>query len=243
MKSPVVGPVDRIKSPVISEYQKKPITWAFSFKYFNQIKYFGLDTVSTKWFASLLERLKDLSSQKIDIFFRDIAIKQQYRYHPIGWGLKNVPIKRMELNWIDKEYLENEEEFPFYQFQLSQANGRIVGFWNEESNLFYIVLLDPEHNMQPSKNYNYKVDDCHPLSCKYSSLLKKMDDVKRMPCSVEGCGSYQTVVSLLEKESQTNAILGHLDDSFLIEYEKILKKKSLSEILEAGIYSLLGEGD
>jgi len=98
------------------------------------------------------------------------------RIHNINWSAKSVPIKRSDLNWIDKDYLNNEEEFPIMQIAVSRAEGRLVGFFDEQ-NAFQIVLLDPLHNAQPSKYNGYKVRLCKPLGCELSTV---MHEAKRL---------------------------------------------------------------
>lgn len=79
------------------------------------------------------------------------------------------------MSWIYKDYLENEEDFPLYQFQISMANGRVVGFFDENW-VFNIVLVDPNHNMQPSKDYDYRVTPCFPLDNHYECLKKAIHE-------------------------------------------------------------------
>lgn len=140
----------------------------FSFQFFNQIEYFGLDQCDAKWFVSLLERLKDLSAKNTDELFTEKNKRGGYRYHEIDWNAKNTPIRKTDLNWIAKDILDNEE-ISFFQFAISTGKGRVIGYW--QLNVFYIVLLDPLHNLQPAKDYSYKVDNCSPLGSQYESLL------------------------------------------------------------------------
>lgn len=212
----------------------KKVEFSFSFRYFNQIPYFGLDTVQKNWFISLIERLKEFS--KIDIEAIKTNNHNHIRYHPIDWEAQNIPISRSDCRWIDKEYLENEEEFPFVQFHVSKALGRIVGFWNEDDSLFYIVLLDPLHNIQPSKKYDYKVRDSHPLSCQYSSLLKKIESIKKkITNSPSNSDIFKLINELPSNFIETNAVIFFLDDSYLTALKSRLQNNSLSDIIELGL--------
>ena len=94
----------------------------------------------------------------VDDVRSDRTLQNGLRFHQINWGQKNCPMSREELDWLPKGYLDNADSFPMCQFQISMALGRIVGFW-DENNVFNVVLLDPLHNIQPSKDYGYKVDD------------------------------------------------------------------------------------
>lgn len=242
MNRPVLGNQPPVKNPVIPDHLKEPLNWAFSFKYFNQIQYFGLDRAKPAWFVSLIERLKDLCRKDKESFFRDTMEKGRYRYHIIDWGARNIPIQRQDLDWIDKAYLENEEEYPFFQFQLSTGTGRVVGFWNETNTIFYIVLLDPLHNIQPSNYNDYNINDCYPLSCEYTSLLKDIDDLKRkVRCQSTGCVIPGELNRIPTKINQTNAIMAFLDEDFHQEFQRIVEERGLSAIIEYGIDAILSE--
>jgi len=143
---------------------------AFSFAYFKQYRFFGLADVSATWFASLLDRLKDLSDKSAGIM-GDYTARKQYRIHPVEWSQPNIPIQRADLDAVPKDYLNNDVEYPILQFTISKSMGRVAGFFDEESSVFYIVLLDPKHNLQPSKDHGYKVDDTTPLPTPYEVAL------------------------------------------------------------------------
>ncbi len=80
----------------------------------------------------------------------------------------------------------NDEEFPFYQSQISMSLGRVVGFFDENHEHFYILLLDHKHNLQPSKDYSYKVGDTTQMFCEYTSLLMEVARIKGIQCIAEG---------------------------------------------------------
>ena len=215
------------KIPIIEHTTVDEWKWIFSFKFWNQVEYFGLGESEPKWFVSLLDQLKDLSKKNRKDILESKAFKQAYRYHKIDWKHKNTPIARNDLNWIDKDYLENEEEYEMYQFQISKALGRIVGFWDENL-IFNIVLLDPLHNIQPS-NYNaYKVNDTSILTCQYSSLLndikkaKSLDEVKVCPTN----------------SNNTDVIMHFVSEKMISEIKSLLDRgvvNSIEDILELGV--------
>lgn len=149
----------------------------FSFEYFKQIPYFQLGDEQNHWFVSLFDRLKDLSGKDSSIL-GDVNAKKRYRIHSIVWNQPNIPIKKSDLNWIPEGYLKNDE-FEFIQFQLSKSNGRVVGFFNEDSSIFYIVLLDPKHNLQPSKDHNYAVNKTSECLTDYQNLLALLKHKKQ----------------------------------------------------------------
>lgn len=165
----------RSNLPVTSS-PKESNKFSFSFRFWKQIEYFGLSNSETKWFVSLLNQLNNLSSIDIDDFLKDGKQRNAYRYHKIKWDQKNIPVQRLELDWVDPFYLDNKDDYPFVQFKISFSFGRIIGFL-DENRVFNVVLLDPLHNIQPSKLYNYKVDNCYPLACKHTTLLSNINEI------------------------------------------------------------------
>jgi hypothetical protein len=162
-KKPVLAvPLKHEQSPVSGKEKVQPKRWTFGFCSFNQIKYFGFDNIASTWFASLFERLKDLSGETVDGFLQDVDKKQARRFHDIDWAATAIPIKRSDLDWLPVEVKNNPDEFPMQQFQVSKALGRIVGYFDGEQ-VFQIVLLDPLHNLQPSGAHNYRVTRSLPL--------------------------------------------------------------------------------
>ena len=131
---------------------------SFSFRYFTQQEYFGIGEQDAAWLTNLLERVKDLSGKTRSIL-ENPTERDAYRLHPIDWAAKNCPITIEDLVSLPNVIKENVEDDFFWQFQLSKGTGRVVGFFNENSSIFYVVLLDPKHNIQPSKDYGYSVDD------------------------------------------------------------------------------------
>ncbi|MBF4426241.1 hypothetical protein, partial [Vibrio anguillarum] len=102
--------------------------WSFSFRYWKQVEFFGLDQTDSKWFVSLLEKLRELCGKKVEDFISNEGEKGSWRYHKINWNQKNIPIQRGDLEWVDKVYRDNPDDYPLLQFQVSTALGRVVGF-------------------------------------------------------------------------------------------------------------------
>lgn len=221
-------------------------TWNFNFRYFRQIDNFGFEgaNLNSSWFSSLFERLSDLSQKKLSEFLQDKAIqgKAGYRYHPINWEQKNIPIQRGDINWIPPEYVDNEAEYPIVQFQVSKANGRIVGFFDENWN-FNILLLDPLHNIQPSKDYGYAVNHCSPLACEYTTLQSKIERISQSQCNEPACGFRQSLESLSTDSFglPPNAVIHFIDNDMAESANKHIsegKARSFTEIFENGIIYL-----
>jgi hypothetical protein len=231
---PVLEKKDGGKKPVIGQINKEN-SWSFSFKYFEQIRYFGLGDADTNWFIALIDRLKDLSSQKVDYLLSNYTARDAYRFHPIDWAAKNIPMQRKDFSWIDRNILENEDEYPFLQFQVSTALGRVVGFFDENHKHFYVVLLDHKHNIQPSKKNNYTVNDTTILYCDYSSFLMDIDKIKGLKCPVDECRCKDEIKQIPTKAGRGKFIYFNIDDEYYEELMKLTEDKSLKQIIENGI--------
>ena len=156
-------------TPLISRNHKGIPLLTFSFKYFGQQEYFGIGDMNASWFANLLDRIKDLSN-KTGKILDDKKEREAYRLHPIDWNAKGCPISIDDLLYVPQNIKDNVEDNFFWQFQLSKGTGRVVGFFNEDSTIFYIVLLDPKHNIQPSKDYGYSVDETKEAITEYERI-------------------------------------------------------------------------
>jgi hypothetical protein len=234
--------------PVNNQRPSAEFKWSFSFRFWRQIEYFGLNRTDSRWFVSLLERLQTLSEEGIDTFLIDSGKKKSYRYHEINWSQKNIPIQRKDFNWLSKDYLNNEDEYPFVQFQVSKALGRIVGFF-DENRIFNILLLDPLHNIQPSSFHNYRVDPCYPLTCYYSLLIDKVDGLVTIKslsgCKTE-CDLFRGVQNIREGFVPVNIVMLSVDDVDIKDADALLSNghvKSYAEIFQTGIVYSVKDSD
>ena len=236
---PVIGNPPTANKPVVESVGEKK--WTFSFQYWKQVEFFGLDKSSSSWFVSLIEKLKDLSEKEVKNFVSSGSDRDAWRYHNINWNQKNIPLRREDLDWLEKGYRENEAEYPIVQFQISRALGRVVGFW-DENGVFNILLLDPLHNIQPSKSHGYKVDSCSPLSCNYSTLLFSIDTLTNGSyCSSSDCGYQQQLKDLSTNKVYTNVVMHFLDDEKIKEVDRLIEDNKVSderEIFEMGMLFL-----
>lgn len=237
-QKPVVPEATPIRSPKLTTPVSKSSYWSFSFKYFRQKKHFGFSHTEASWFISLLERLQDLSSINKEDFERNPVLKNKYRYHTIDWNGESVPINKSDLDWVHSDFLNNDDEFPFYQFHVSKALGRIVGFWNNTSTVFHIVLLDPMHNIQPSDYNDYKVKECHPTPCEYTMLLSHIDELKSKSCTNDDCGYKPVLNAGASHIYPERIVLAHIEEAVFDEYKYALKKHSISELIVMGVLTL-----
>lgn len=217
------------------EIKRKRIS--FSFSYFNQLDYFGIGMCSSKWYISLIERLKTLGTMTPEEVLEDNRGSDSLRCHNIDWNSKNIPIKRKDLNWLPNEILNNDAEFPIMQFSVSTGTGRIVGFFDRGSSVFYIVLLDPHHNVQPARKTKYQIQPTTKGVSQYDDLLSKLEKITTIVSSCsKACELHNHINSI--NEPHNNIIYFGLEGSYYNEIKKLSDKYSLAEIFEYGILAL-----
>jgi hypothetical protein len=240
-------PAETSEIKKITRAQKEPEDqlWNFSLRYWSQLEYFGLDGkgIDNQWLVSVLERLKQLSADTIERVFKDANVRDALRFHPINWKAKNIPIKLDEIPSLPKHCYDNPE-FALHQFQISTAKGRVVGFFDENW-IFNIVLLDPLHNLQPSRNFDYAVDPCGPLSCQITSLR---EGIKQgiAHCEVAECKAARRVKALAHQDEQHaeqfEILMIKVTDREQLEWAKELvangHAESLASIFETGLLTI-----
>ena len=198
--------------------------WSFSFQYWQQIEYFGLDSQTTNlsWFVSFFDRLKQLSRESIEDFIKNSAAKDYLRFHQIDWNKKNIPITKEEFfKLAPKKFIPEEEEI--FQFMISKGKGRVVGFFDRDY-VFQIVLMDPEHNVQPSRNENYSVDPTKVRLTEYAELQESCKNFKRhvdKSCSAEVCSV----------KTKLDEIFGYSETTRLFCLSDFLKSDKIQQLL------------
>ncbi len=225
--------------------EPKDLLWSFSFRYWTQLKYLGLtgQGIDLPWIVSVLERLKQLSADYVEAVLKSYSMKGQLRFHPINWQAKNIPIGPRDIPGLPEQYVENPE-FALQQFQVSTGKGRIIGFFDENW-IFNIVLLDPLHNLQPSKDFDYSVNPCSPLSSEITSLREGIKE-RIAQCQVDGCHAAKQVSDLArgydQHTEQFEILMVKVEDQTQLQWAKNLvdqgKARSLAEIFEMGLLAI-----
>ena len=231
-------------APIANRKPQPSKLWEFSFRFYRQVDFFGFDgaKVEPLWLVSLMDRLAQLGKLTIEECVADPAKAQAYRLHPIDWKGKNVPISRTDLDWIDKVYLDDDENYPMRQFSVSTARGRVVGFF-DENETFQVVLLDPLHNIQPSKLFNYTVDPCGPLACEITQLRAAIEAVLHTAPKCE-CGVTGQIQAQLNRRSRgysQTILLTPVSDEVLQDVSAAMELTghSYSAIFAAGVESVV----
>lgn len=131
---------------------------SFSFKYFNRDKKeFNISGTCVNWFITLVDILKNISELNINELINQ---RQHYDVHGYKWDeLKH------KFDFSDA-FLEQAE---CLQFRLSKSEGRVHGF--VVGNIFYIVWLDPHHNLYPDARFGGTKYYERELTC-YEKLME-----------------------------------------------------------------------
>ena len=218
---------------------KRKIT--FSFLYFNQIPNFQIGGCSQKWHIALIERLRTLGEMTPQEILEDNRGSDSLRCHKVKWNSNNVPIQRKDLYWLPEDILKNEAEFPIMQLSISTGTGRIVGFFDRDSSIFHVVLLDPNHNIQPSQKTNYQVQPTTQGISQYDDLLNKLERVKHIVsgCSDKSCKLHSHISEI--EGLHDNIVYIGLDSDFYQTYQTEIPNRSLKEIVEYGIIACMDE--
>ncbi|UUZ53141.1 hypothetical protein LP419_29930 [Massilia sp. H-1] len=219
--------------------------WAFGFRYFKEIKFFGLlsEKIEKKWSISFLNRLGELSALTLESVLESrVVVEGTLRMHNINWDQKSIPIKRTDIDWIGDDYLKNPEEFELFQISVSKAEGRFVGFLDED-NVFQVVLLDPLHNAQPSSYNDYKVQLCMPLGCEMTAIKEEATTaLKRIAgrsCSCEH--ELQGAFTWRKRQPGQAFVIPFIDGTGVEDADNLIdqgKAESYRAIFEAGLVAL-----
>ncbi len=117
----------------------------FSFIYFDRAhKLFNCGRVEASWFIELVDHLREVSRLTKSEFLHDQKYKRHYETHRHPWG-------KLEHRYpLDETYFEQIKD-ECYQFRISSSKGRVHGFFI--LNIFYVVWLDPHHNLYPNDKF------------------------------------------------------------------------------------------
>lgn len=90
--------------------------------------------VSGKWFIDLLDCLKDVSKMTVNEMKTSM-----HDLHPVDWDKANTSIPN------------ESNQCEYWQFRINKSKGRVIGVLT--GGVFYIVWLDPHHNLTNSEGY------------------------------------------------------------------------------------------
>jgi hypothetical protein len=157
----------RYNKPIPVATQPNDEKIVFSFELLDSNEYFNIDCTCSNWSTDLMNMMQSISSVTRKRFKTDISFRRgTYRIHkhdvkpPVPFPV-NVNFEEVE------------------QIRLGASKGGIHGFLAE--NVFYVVWLDPLHNMYP--------DDRH-------------GGLRKIKPAVTCCGWRDEELKTLSKENQ-----------------------------------------
>lgn len=130
-------PKSKISAGVVA-----PSNISFSFQYLDKASdKFDYSKCESSYFCKVIERLSALCTFNQTALHADRT--SSLRAHPIDWRKTSEPGGFAHLH-------EQLWESKPYQFSISSnAHGRVHGFFIDS--VFYVVWLDPEHQLYPGK--------------------------------------------------------------------------------------------
>lgn len=165
----------KVQAPPSSDKIKLPFQgsivsqrgFSFSFASFDRShKLFNLgdDTnptgvVSGKWFIDLFDCLKSVSNMTIQ------EMRQStHNLHPIDWNNTNTTAPM------------GSEQCEYWQFRINKSKGRVIGVLID--NVFYVVWLDPHHNLTDSEGYR-TANQNKPAIGLYETQQAEIDELRQ----------------------------------------------------------------
>lgn len=185
---------------------------SFGFKYFEQYDFFGLKDKKNSYFIALLEKLKSFSNFTLTQFQSDSHIRHTNHIHAVNWNAKNIPIKKNDLKIPDAEDTE------VICFKINSGGGRCAGFF-DENRVFQIVLCDPQHNLQPSKDFGYKVNQTETEKTCFEYAHAHLQEIKNFQCDNQNCLTY-TIQQKYEFEAYSYIYVINPDKALELEQLK-----------------------
>lgn len=156
-------PINKIEIDEIKKRSHEKLL--FSFRFLDKDHdAFNLGETSPGWFITLLEVLREINDLNRAQLVGEY--RERYRYHDLDFEGDELPFK---FGFSD-DFLEQVEP---RQFSLCRSRGRVHGF--AIGNRFYVVWLDPNHNLYPRANIRY----CHCPKLPYEILEDKIKDLEK----------------------------------------------------------------
>ncbi len=150
---------------------------------------FNCGGTETSWFISLFDTLKEVSKLSLNEL---ISQRQHYDAHQHEW-------EKLDYRYSLPEHLWEQVEDSCWQFRLSKSKGRIHGF--VISNTFYIVWLDPHHNLYPDERFGGR-KSCIAQVSQWEEMVAQKETAERelLAAKEEVAGFIEYCEQEIEKE-------------------------------------------
>lgn len=125
----------------------------FSFEALENNEFFNLDATCPSWSSDLFEALKSVSTIDVNEVYagKYTGKSSTLRIHNHSNAIPPCPLP------------SNVQLDDFWQIRISLSKGGIHGVFSD--NVFYIMWLDPQHNMYPSKLHGGLKKIRFPMTC------------------------------------------------------------------------------
>lgn len=162
---------------------KKKESIIFSYKYFkcNSLKSkefnncFKNQDDYAKWITFYLKRIAEISTMKIGVIS---SSGSTLRFHPVEDNhlikLKSI-LKSMDLD-VDEVFNQNESQ-NYYELSMGTGNGRMFGYLIE--NIYFLLLLDPNHLVYMNASKGAKNDLYYKNYDPWYELLDSTNELRR----------------------------------------------------------------
>ena len=152
-----------------------------------------------------------------------------------------MTLKLDDLDWLPQDY-RDQDNYPLCQFHISKAKGRVIGFFDDKR-VFNVVLLDPNHNAQPSKDWEYRVRSCSPVNDDYEDLCGHLGRLQtEAPCKEpDGCQLHFEFRRLRVSHATRDVFTIELQEASVAALNRVLsegKGKSIADVIELGILAV-----
>lgn len=135
----------------------------FSFHYFDrEHEAFNCGGTRSEWFIGLLDSLREVSKLNLHELKQQ---RQHYDAHEHDWDGLDYTYTLPELLW-------DQVRDHCLQFRISKSEGRVHGF--VINNTFYVVWLDPHHNLYPIDRHGGRTFYQAPLT-PYEVAMKELE--------------------------------------------------------------------
>ena len=144
----------------------------FSFAVLEWTEYFNLESTCRNWSWDMLNMLKDISKISKAALMR--GEYKTYRVHNHEKAIVPCPLP------------EGVALKDLYQLRISTAKGGIHGVFSE--NTFYVIWMDPLHNMYPNENYGGLRKIKPPTNCcadREERVLKLQEENQKLKEEIE----------------------------------------------------------
>lgn len=135
--------------------------------------------VSGAWFLDLLDCLKNIGGMSVSQ-----VVNSMYDMHRVDWKRANVSAP------------PGSDQAEYWQIRINKSRGRIIGILLE--GVFYIVWLDPHHNLTDSPHYETATKHPSPKS----EYEIREEEISRLKCKLEQVSAdYQAAQQLLDEKT------------------------------------------